>query len=380
MKKGFTLVEIVITVMIISIVGMGLLQTHSNSMKTLELINSRMEVNKFSTFIFSNISKNLHQKQRTVYEFIKDRYQINDDDIIDYLKSATYLYTQNELFFLNFGENADEEDDSLFQQSSNQESNKEVSDEVKREGVLVEKISIKDENNNSTSLYHFSYLQNDKNNKSIKGILTGPCTIASSVRVENYYSDNKDENLIYDLANALKKEAEAIQDYVSIIQIDEPILSTGMYELDTARRAIKRITENLKVPVAMHVCGNVVNIFDELNTFNVDILDHEFASNRKNLDILESIDKKVGFGCINTKLKTVESVDEIKDLINEGFEILKNNKSFMEINGNMAVKLNNYMIIDPDCGMRLLPLDVAQGKLKNMVIASDEFERELTYG
>jgi prepilin-type N-terminal cleavage/methylation domain-containing protein len=165
MKKGFTLVEIVITVMIISIVGMGLLQTHSNSMKTLKLINSRMEVNKFSTFIFSNISKNLHKKQRTVYEFIKDRYQINDDDIINYLKSATYLYTQNELFFLNFGENVDEEDGSLFQQTSSQENNKEVADEVKREGVLVEKISIKDENNNSTSLYHFSYLQNDTNNK-----------------------------------------------------------------------------------------------------------------------------------------------------------------------------------------------------------------------
>ena len=234
----------------------------------------------------------------------------------------------------------------------------------------------KNKNNNSKN----NGKNKNNSNKSIKGILTGPCTIASSIRVESYYSDNKDESLIYDLANALKKEAEAIQDYVSIIQIDEPILSTGMYELDTARRAIKRITENLKVPVAMHVCGNVVNIFDELNTFNVHILDHEFASNRKNLDILESIDKKVGFGCINTKLKTVESVDEIKDLINEGFEILKNNKSFMEINGNMSVKLNNYMIIDPDCGMRLLPLDVAQGKLKNMVIASDEFERELTYG
>jgi len=244
---------------------------------------------------------------------------------------------------------------------------------------LTKPITLKDIKfaNNVLNKYYNKNDKNNKNNKSIKGILTGPCTIASSVRVENYYSDNKDENLIYDLANALKKEAEAIQNYVSMIQIDEPILSTGLYDLDTARRAIKRITENLKVPVAMHVCGNVVNIFDELNTFNVDILDHEFASNRKNLDILESVDKKVGFGCINTKLKTVESVDEIKDLINEGFEILKNNKSFMEINGNMVVKLNNYMIIDPDCGMRLLPLDVAQGKLKNMVIASDEFEREL---
>ncbi len=219
---------------------------------------------------------------------------------------------------------------------------------------------------------------NNKHKKSIKGILTGPCTIASSVRVENYYSDNKDENLIYDLANALKREAEAIQNHVSMIQIDEPILSTGLYNLDTARRAIKKITENLKVPVAMHVCGNVVNIYDELNTFNVDMLDHEFASNKKNLDILENIDKKVGFGCINTKLKTVESVDEIKGLIMEGFEILKNNNLFMEMKGNMVDKLNNYVMIDPDCGMRLLPLDVAQNKLKNMVIASDEFEKELS--
>ena len=157
MKKGFTLVEIIITVMIISIVGMGLLQTHSNSMKTLELINTRMKVNKFSTFLFGNISKNLHKKQRTVFEFIKDRYQINDDEIINYLKSETYLYTQNELFFLNFGENMDDGDDSLFEKSSSKD--KQVADEVKREGVLVEKISIKDENNNSTSLYHFSYLQ-----------------------------------------------------------------------------------------------------------------------------------------------------------------------------------------------------------------------------
>jgi len=231
----------------------------------------------------------------------------------------------------------------------------------------------KNKNNNSKN----NGKNKNNSNKSIKGILTGPCTIASSIRVESYYSDNKDESLIYDLANALKKEAEAIQDYVSIIQIDEPILSTGMYELDTARRAIKRITENLKVPVSMHVCGNIVNIFEELNTFNVDILDHEFASNRKNLDILESIDKKVGFGCINTKLKSVESVDEIKDLLSEGLEILKNNNSFMGLNGDIINKLNSHVIIDPDCGMRLLPLDIAYNKLKNMVIASEEFENEV---
>ncbi|HIQ38982.1 MAG TPA: methionine synthase [Methanothermococcus okinawensis] len=215
--------------------------------------------------------------------------------------------------------------------------------------------------------------------KGIKGIITGPCTIAGSVRVEDYYTDNRDETLIYDLANALKREVESIQDYVSMIQIDEPILSTGLYDLNTARRAIKRISENIKIPVVLHVCGDVSDIFQELNTFNVDILDHEFASNRKNLDILEETNKKIGFGCINTKVKSVESIEDVKDLLNEALEILKNNPLFSEVQSNeeLLKRLNEYIMVDPDCGMRLLPVDVAYEKLKVMVNASEEFEREL---
>ena len=197
----------------------------------------------------------------------------------------------------------------------------------------------------------------------VKGIITGPCTIAASVRVENYYTDNKDENLIYDIAKALRKEVEELKKYVPIIQIDEPILSTGLYDFDVARKAIDIIVKDLDVTFAMHVCGNVYNIIDELNKFNVDILDHEFASNKRNLDILECIEKKVGFGCVNTKVKKVESVDEIKSLIEEGLEILKNNE-------NLSKNLFENILIDPDCGMRLLPVDVAFNKLKNMVEAS----------
>ncbi len=221
-------------------------------------------------------------------------------------------------------------------------------------------------------------LSNTKN-KSVKGILTGPCTIASSVRLENnnFYSDNKDEKLIYDLAEALRKEAKSIENEVSVIQIDEPILSTGLYSLDTAKRAINLITKDLNVPVSMHVCGNVINIYEELDKFNVSMLDFEFASNRRNLELLENISKKVGFGCINTKIKTVESVDEVKSLINEGLEILKNNNNFNNINGNIIDKLNKFIVIDPDCGMRLLPVEVANNKLKNMCIGADEFEFEL---
>ena len=215
-----------------------------------------------------------------------------------------------------------------------------------------------------------------KSGKGIKGIITGPCTIASSIRVEQCYSDKKDKNLIYDLAMALRKEALTIEKHVTMIQIDEPILSTGYYDLDLARNAVGIITKDITVPTAMHVCGDIMSVSEELNEFNVDILDHEFASNRKNLAILENIKKDIGFGCVDTKQKTVDSVDAIKNLIIEGIEILKNRD---DIDRKKAIKnmLDKHVLIDPDCGMRLLPIDSAYQKLKNMVTAAEEVEREM---
>ncbi|ABR55285.1 Methionine synthase vitamin-B12 independent [Methanococcus vannielii SB] len=218
--------------------------------------------------------------------------------------------------------------------------------------------------------YSLRYISSKNSKKGIKGIITGPSTLASSLRIENYYSDNKDEDLIYDLARALNKEALSIQNHVKMIQIDEPILSTGMYDLEIGKKAVDILTDGINVPTAMHVCGNVVKIFDELNQFNVDILDHEFASCKQNLEILAKIEKKVGFGCINTKLKSVDTVDEVKELILEGIEIYANNN-------NKFGTLNDSIIIDPDCGMRLLPLDVARAKLGNMVLAASEIEKEI---
>jgi len=155
MKKSFTLIEIVITVMIISIIGFALLQMQSNTIQTLELLDKRLKVNKYSSFIFSNISDKYHNKHKTVYEFIKDRYNLNDDDLIRYFKEKEYGYTQDELFFLNFGENDDGETELL----TERQDNRDVTDEVKKTGVLIERVSIKDENNDSTSVYHFSYIE-----------------------------------------------------------------------------------------------------------------------------------------------------------------------------------------------------------------------------
>jgi 5-methyltetrahydropteroyltriglutamate--homocysteine methyltransferase len=195
--------------------------------------------------------------------------------------------------------------------------------------------------------------------KGVKGIITGPSTIIFSSLIEGFYK-NKDEAII-DLAHALKREAEFLEEAGAVyVQIDEPFLSTGLPDIKTAKKAVKIITEDLKVPTAMHVCGNVSDVFEKLLTFPVDIIDCEFAGIPGNIDVLEvaankglTKGKKIGFGCIDTKKKEVEDPKKVSELIKRGVK---------------CVGAEN-IIVDPDCGMRMLPKEAAFSKLKSMTEA-----------
>lgn len=203
-------------------------------------------------------------------------------------------------------------------------------------------------------------LENGKfqeNVKGIKGIITGPTTLALSSRMEGFYDSEKKEEAIIDLAWALKKEAELLQNTgAKVIQIDEPFLSTGVPDMKTAKKAVEIITRDLTQPVSMHVCGSVVEILDELLRFEVDIIDCEFAGQPMNMEALNDVNlrgKKIGLGCIDTKIDEVESRDQVAQIIRQGID---------------AVGLENLMA-DPDCGMRMRSRDAAFSKLKVMVEA-----------
>lgn len=193
--------------------------------------------------------------------------------------------------------------------------------------------------------------------KGIKGIITGPTTLVLSSRIEGFYNGSKKERVIMDLAMALKKEAIALQEAgAAIIQIDEPFLSTGIADLKIAKKAIKIITENLNIPVSMHVCGDIGEVLNDILKFPVQIIDCEFAGIPKNIVSLEDEykgSKKIGFGCIDTKVEAIDELDNVINLIKKGVNI---------------VGKENIML-DPDCGMRNLPRDVALLKLKKMTEA-----------
>ena len=96
--------------------------------------------------------------------------------------------------------------------------------------------------------------------KGVKGIITGPSTLVFSSRMEGFYKNKEDA--IIDLAHVLKREAEYLEAAGAVyIQIDEPFLSTGMVDIKVAKKAVEIITKDLSVPKALHVCGDLTEVF-----------------------------------------------------------------------------------------------------------------------
>ena len=209
------------------------------------------------------------------------------------------------------------------------------------------------------------------NNYKIAGIITGPTTLAYSLEVSlEYRVRNKYNNrnyLIGELADILHKNAKELEKAgADLIQIDEPCFSLFQKEIDKKVEFVDRVLEGIKVPTKLHVCGNISKVYKFLlNLKNVNILDHEFSGNHNNLNTyteedLISNEKIIGFGCINTMSETVEHIKDIENFIQKGIDHFGKN-----------------IIVDPDCGMRLLPYEIAFGKLKNMVIAAKHVEEKL---
>lgn len=196
----------------------------------------------------------------------------------------------------------------------------------------------------------------------VKGIITGPNTIVHSSRILSFYKSKEDA--IIDLAHSLKYEVDAIAKKVKpvYIQIDEPFLSTGMVDMKTAREAIGILHDGLDVPLAMHVCGILSDTFSEISKFNVEILDFEFAGNNVNLGVLEKnasliSDKKIGFGCVDSSVNEVDDKNDVDNLVKKAVEIVG----------------KDNLLLDPDCGLRRAPKDVAFQKLKLMNDIKDKY-------
>ncbi|MFB6123126.1 MAG: methionine synthase [Haloferacaceae archaeon] len=202
----------------------------------------------------------------------------------------------------------------------------------------------------------------------VKVPITGPYTLASWSFNEAYDSD---EDLAYALADLVNEEIEKLVDAgARYIQIDEPALATTPDDHAIVGECLERIVADVDedVRIGLHVCyGDYSRIYPELLEFPIDEFDVELCNGGyEQVDVFTDPEftKDLALGVVDVHTAEVESVEEIKENIKEGFKIVPPER----------------LTVSPDCGVKLLPREVAYRKMENMVQATREIEAELDSG
>ncbi|WP_136715176.1 methionine synthase [Halorientalis salina] len=202
----------------------------------------------------------------------------------------------------------------------------------------------------------------------VKVPITGPYTLANW-SFNEVYDDT--EELAYDLADLVNEEiVRLVEAGAKYIQIDEPALATTPDDHAIVGECLDRIVDDIPedVRVGLHVCyGDYSRIYPEMLDYPVDEFDLELCNgNYEQLDVFKETEftADLALGVVDAHVAEVESVEQIKENIKKGFEIVP----------------PEQLTVSPDCGLKLLPRDVAYGKMENMVKAAREVEEELDAG
>ncbi len=197
----------------------------------------------------------------------------------------------------------------------------------------------------------------------VKFSFTGPFSLSRRIQNKAYA---KSADLVRALAHVLNAEARALAETgAELLQIDEPFLAGYPEDVAVAVEAINIVTKGVDVTWGLHVCygnryarpsweGHYDFLFPAVLDAQVDQLILEFA--RKGYEDLQVIqrfgwDRALGLGVVDVKSEQIESAQLIAQRIRRALDIFPADK----------------LIINPDCGLRHLPADVARSKLAAMV-------------
>jgi 5-methyltetrahydropteroyltriglutamate--homocysteine methyltransferase len=202
----------------------------------------------------------------------------------------------------------------------------------------------------------------------VKVPITGPYTLASWSFNEHYETE---EELAYELADLVNEEIEKLVEAgARYIQIDEPALATTPDDHAIVGECLEHIADGVpeNVRLGLHVCyGDYSRIYPEILDMPVHEYDLELANgDYDQLDVFKEPEftKDLALGVVDVHTTDVEPVEVIKENILKGFEVVPPER----------------LTVSPDCGVKLLPREVAYQKMENMVQAAREVEAELDAG
>ncbi|RRJ33443.1 methionine synthase [Halocatena pleomorpha] len=202
----------------------------------------------------------------------------------------------------------------------------------------------------------------------VKVPITGPYTLANWSFNE---TEKTEEQLAYDVAELVNEEIGRLVDAgARYIQIDEPALATTPNDHAIVGECLETIAGGIpeNVRLGLHVCyGDYSRIYPEILEYPVHEYDLELANgDYDQLSVFKETEftKDLALGVVDVHTGSVESVSEIKANIKKGLEVVP----------------PEQLTISPDCGLKLLPREIAYGKMENMVAAAREIEQELDAG
>ena len=210
----------------------------------------------------------------------------------------------------------------------------------------------------------------------VKFSFTGPFSLSRRIR-DNAYPVSGD--LVRAIARMLNAEARALAAAgAEFLQIDEPFLAGYPDQAGLAVEAVNIVTDGVAATWALHVCygnryarpsweGHYDFLFPAVKAARVDQIVLEFA--RKGFDDLRLIqqyewDGWLGLGVIDVKNPAVETPAAVASRIRRALDVMPASR----------------LMINPDCGLRHLPPEVARQKLRAMVAGVALVRAELAGG
>lgn len=214
----------------------------------------------------------------------------------------------------------------------------------------------------------------------IKWALPGPMTMIDTLYDGHYKSREK---LAWEFATILNQEARELEAAgVDIIQFDEPAFNVFFDEVnDWGIAALEKAAEGLKCETAVHICygyGIKANtdwkktlgaewrqyeaIFPKLQQSSIGMVSLECQHSRVPMDLIELLrGKKIMVGAIDVATDTIETPEEVADILRQALRFVDADKLYPCTN----------------CGMAPLARPVARGKLAALSAGAAIVRREL---
>jgi 5-methyltetrahydropteroyltriglutamate--homocysteine methyltransferase len=206
--------------------------------------------------------------------------------------------------------------------------------------------------------------------RKVKITVPGPFTMLQQAQNDFYASE---EDAAMDYAIALNEEIKDLfANGADVVQIDEPYMQARpekarQYGIKALNRALEGVTGQTAVHICfgyaavIHTRPSGYDFLPELSQCSCNQVSIETAQSSLDCKVLETLgNKQVMVGCLDLSDMKVEPAELVAMRIRRALKHIK----------------PEQVILAPDCGMKYLPREVADGKLKSMVQAAHMLRKE----